>query len=57
MFYNVEKMYVQADKQYQNEFEYDRCFYFAPSIGIVRTVINDTVNGTITWDLKNYNIQ
>lgn len=50
-------MYVQADKQYQNEFEYDRCFYLAPSIGIVRTVINDTVNGTITWDLKNYNIQ
>jgi hypothetical protein len=57
IFYNVEKMNIQVDMQYQNEFEFDREFYFVPSIGIVRTIINDTINGTIIWDLKNYYIE
>jgi hypothetical protein len=57
MFYNVEKMSVNADMQFQIEFEYDRDFYFVPTVGIVRSVIHDTVNGTLTWDLKNYNIE
>lgn len=56
-FYNVEKMSIQADMQFQPKFQYDREFYFVPSIGIVRMVINDTVNGTIIRDLKNYNIE
>lgn len=57
MYYNVEKMTVQADHQFQKEFDYDRDFYFAPSIGIVRTVIHDPVKGAIPWDLKRYHIE
>ena len=57
VFYDVEKMTVLSDIQFQDEFDFDRDFYFAPSIGIVRTVIHDTTNGTVTWDLKNYSIE
>tara|TARA_B110001469_G_C9502648_1_gene250905 strand:+ start:63 stop:674 length:612 start_codon:yes stop_codon:yes gene_type:complete len=57
IFYNLEKMSVHADMQYQNEFEFDRDFYFVPSVGIVREVIYDTINGTKIWDLKNYYIE
>lgn len=56
-FYNLEKMSIQTDMQFQPKFQYDREFYFVPSVGIVRMVINDTVNGTIIRDLKNYNIE
>ncbi|MEX1189647.1 MAG: hypothetical protein WED33_10345 [Bacteroidia bacterium] len=57
VYYNVEKMTVVADMQFQDEFDFDIDFYFVPTIGIVRTVIHDTTNGSITWDLKNYSIQ
>lgn len=57
MYYEVEKMSIEADMQYQNEFQFNRDFYFVPSVGIIRTVIHDTTNGAIIWDLKNYNIE
>jgi len=57
VFYDVEKMTVVADMQFQDEFDFDRDFYFAPSVGIVRTVIHDTTNGSVTWDLKDYSIE
>ncbi|UTW65502.1 hypothetical protein KFE94_12670 [bacterium SCSIO 12643] len=57
MYYNVEKMTVQADQQFQKKFDYDRDFYFVPSIGIVRIVIHDHKQGVITWDLKRYHLE
>ena len=56
-FYNVEKMSVQADSQYQREFEFDTDIYFAPMVGIIREVIFDSINGTTTRDLKRFNLK
>ncbi len=49
-------MSVIADNQFQNEFDNDMEFYFAPSIGIVRFIEYDTPSGNKIWELKNYNI-
>jgi len=57
MYYNIEKMSVRAERQFQKEFKYNRDLYFVPSVGVVRQVIYDPVNGTETWDLKNYRIE
>jgi len=57
MYYNVEKMSVNADEQFQHVFEFNRDFYFVPSIGIVKQVIYDTINGTETWELKSSRIK
>ncbi|MCF8277299.1 MAG: hypothetical protein K9J17_11245 [Flavobacteriales bacterium] len=57
VFYNVQKMSVQADFQYQSEFEYDTDFYFSETVGIVRIVIHDTINGTQTWNLKRRHLE
>lgn len=57
VFYDVEIMTITANKQYQNEFEFNTDFFFSPHIGIIRKVTHDTVNGLETWNLKQYNIK
>jgi hypothetical protein len=57
MFYNIDVMEVTAKDQFQVEFEFNTDLYFSPYIGVIRRVIHDTINGTETWDLKNYNIK
>jgi hypothetical protein len=56
-FYDVKIMSIIADKQYQDEFDYNTDFYFSPSVGIIKYVVYDTLNGTETWELKNYKIE
>ena len=56
-FYDIKKMSVIADNQYQVEFDYDMDFYFSPSIGLIKFIEYDTLNGTKVWELKNYNIE
>jgi len=56
-YYNIHKMEVVAREQYQKEFEYDREFYFVPTIGIVRHVIHDTIRGKQVWNLVDYRIE
>lgn len=55
-YYDVDKMSVVAENQLQIEFDYDVDFYFTPSIGVVKYVEYDTLDGTKTWELKNYHI-
>lgn len=57
MFYEVQKMSVETDLQFQNEFEYDTDFYFSESVGIVRIVIHDTTNGMRTWNLTRRHLE
>jgi hypothetical protein len=57
MFYDVQKTSVQAGLQYQPEFDFDRDFYFVESVGVVRIVIYDTINGTQTWNLKRWYLE
>jgi len=56
-FYDVKKMSVIAANQFQNEFDDDMDFYFSPSIGIIKFVEHDAVNGTKIWELKSYHIE
>ena len=56
-YYNVEKFTIIAKDQYQNEFDFDTDLFFSPHIGIIRMVINDTINGPETWDLIRYKIE
>jgi predicted small secreted protein len=56
-FYGVKKMSVIADMQYQGEFDYNMDFYFCPSIGIIKFIVYDTLNGINTWELKNFKIE
>lgn len=56
-FYDIKKMSVIADKQYQVEFDYDMDFYFSPSIGVVKFIEYDTLSGAKIWELENYNIE
>jgi len=56
MFYRVIKMKVKANQQIDNQFKFDRDFYFSPHIGVVKYVIYDT-SGTETFNLKNYNVE
>lgn len=56
-FYDIKKMRVIADKQYQVEFNYDMDFYFSPSIGVVKFIEYDTLSGAKIWELKKYNIE
>lgn len=56
-FYNIRKMSVIANMQYQNEFDFNVDFYFSPHVGIIKFIVFDTLNGTKTWELKNYKIE
>lgn len=56
-YYNVTKMSLMAEEQYQQEFEYNTDLYFSPNIGLVKIVTHDTINGTETWNLKRYQIE
>jgi hypothetical protein len=53
-YYDVEKMTVLASQQYEDVFDYDRDFYFVPSVGIVRKVIYNSQLGAEIWDLTKY---
>lgn len=55
-YFDVTKMLVSANNQVQKEFEYDIDLFFAPYIGIIKVIEFDTINGTRTMELKNYNI-
>ncbi len=56
-FYDIKKMSIISDKQYQVEFDYDMDFYFSPSIGVVKFIEYDTLSGVKIWELKNFNIE
>lgn len=57
VYYNIEKMTVNAATQFQPEFLFDTDFYFVQNVGIVKMVIHDTINGIETWNLKRFNLQ
>ena len=56
-YYNVTKMSISVENQYQQEFEYDTDLYFAPDIGLIKNEVYDTVSGVKTWNLVRYHIE
>lgn len=57
VFLDVIEMHIDADSQHQQEFDFDTELYFVPSIGVVKKVIHDSVNGTQTWELIRWSAQ
>ncbi len=57
-FYAVQHFKVIAKDQLDNHeapiFNYDRDFFFVPDVGLVRQIIQDSLNGPVVWDLKDY---
>lgn len=56
-YYDVELMHVDAETQFQPEYQFDTDLYFAPNIGVIREISYDTISGTRTWDLKRFEIR
>ena len=56
-FYEVTKMSLLADEQYQPEFEFDTDLYFSPNIGLIKKEVHDTISGLKTWNLVRYHIE
>ena len=56
-YYNVTKMSLTAEEQYQLEYEYNTDLYFSPNIGLIKKETHDTINGMEIWNLKRYHIE
>lgn len=57
VYYDVIRMTIDANRQFQKEFEYNTDLYFAPHVGLIKKVSYDTVNGIQTWELLRYQIK
>jgi hypothetical protein len=56
IFNDIEQMKIIHNEQTQIEFEYDTDIYFAKNIGIIKKEINDTIEGTYSWNLIRWHI-
>ena len=55
-YYDVIKMKITANQQYQHEFEFDTYLWFADNFGLVKKEVNNTIQGFQTWNLMRVQI-